>query len=306
MSVRIANDTDFYFVKNLWAKAFGDSPEFIDWNFTHNYNSQNTVISFDNGSPASAMQLMPYKASLFGQSIQCRYISGVSTDEAFKRRGNVRKLFEFALPHMYSENQRLSLLFPAVDGMYEKFGYQKVSERFEYKIKSPCISSAPISKLAEKLDSIYKANMAGKKFYIDRSPANFEHILTDLITLSGGGVCFTDSGYLLAFPKSDDGEFFTVAEACTPAPPQLPSNPTFPLMVRIVNLKEFLNICKDNISLSGTLTVKDEYIPQNNLTFSLEANEIVYNKDNGKIIGIDELCLEIFRQIDSISVNLMY
>lgn len=306
MSVRIAKDTDFDFVKNLWAEAFGDSSEFIEWNFKHNYKSQDTVIAFDNGAPASAMQLMPYKASLFGQSVCCRYISGVSTTEEFKHRGNVRKLFEFALPHMYSKNQCLSLLFPAVDGMYEKFGYQKVAERFEYKIKSPCISSAPISKLVEKLDSIYKANMAGKKFYIDRSPANFEHILTDLITLSGGGVCFTDDGYLLAFPKSDDGEFFTVAEACTPAPPQMPSNPTFPLMVRIVNLKEFLNICKGNISLSDTLTVKDEYIPQNNITFTIGTNEIIYDKGQGKIIGIDELCLEIFKQIDSISVNLMY
>lgn len=306
MSVRIANDTDFDFVKNLWTNAFDDSPEFIDWNFKHNYKSQNTIISFDNGTPASAMQLMPYKASLFGQSIQCRYISGVSTDEAFKRRGNVRKLFEFALPHMYSENQCLSILFPAVGGMYEKFGYQIVAERFEYKIKSPNLSYAPIPTLAEKLDTIYKTNMAGKEFYIDRSPADFKRILTDLITLSGGGVCFTDSGYLFAFPKSDSGEFFTVAEACTPAPPQLPSNTTFPLMVRIINLKDFLNICKGNISLSGTFTVKDEYISQNNLTFSLEANELVYNTDNGKIIGIDELCLEIFKQIDSISVNLMY
>ena len=233
--VRFANEADFDFVKGSWKRCFDDTEKFVDWNFAHNYSPGNTVIAECGGAPASVMQLMPYKLVLGGTELNARYISGVATLPEYRGRGLVRELFSFGLSTLKEMGCDIAILIPAVEGMYEKFGYAKVCPRTLRTAES--LGGGEIIKsldnnLIKVLDKIYKKNMRGCGAYIKRSKYDWERILTDLLEISGGCVVLGGDGYALAYPKENGFEidelFGGVLADCAPfsAPPTLYDPPS--------------------------------------------------------------------------------
>lgn len=234
---RLATEKDFDFVKHSWSVCFDDPPEFVDWNFEYNYSAENTVIAEYGGECASVLQLMPYSMTVGEAELSARYVSGVATLPEFRGKGLVRDLFGFAIPEMQRMGADVSLLIPAVEGMYEKFGYRKVYDRCfirtgELKDGIADRSAVPL----ERLNSIYLADVKNKGVYINRSRADWDRILTDLIGLSGGRVIMYDNGYALAYPK-DGG--FEVCEACGNVPINGERVEQMPIMARVINEASF-------------------------------------------------------------------
>lgn len=235
--VRLAKDSDFDFAKNSWTVCFDDTPEFVDWNFDFNYCPENTVIAEYNGVPASVLQLIPYKINIGGSILNTCYISGVATMPEYRGKGLVRELFDFAVPHMKSLGYDISILIPAVNGMYEKFGYRNACERVLYTANE--VDNFKTYTLADNqligfISTVYKKAMSEKSFYIERTQLNFRKILTDLLSLSKGKVLISDNGYAFAYPK---GEEYEIWEICgdikvTATPFAAP-----PVMARIINPK---------------------------------------------------------------------
>ena len=305
--VRIAKDTDLNFVKHLWSECFDDTAEFVDWNFSQNYTPQNTLIADFSGIPASALQLIPYDMKLFNSDISCRYVSGVSTLPNYRGKGLVRQLFDFALPYMYRLGCGISVLFPAVNGMYEKFGYRTVGERFEYTTSQLSSGITEISEeLFKKLNFIYTREMSDKSFYTNRNRFDWECILTDLIPLSNGRVVFTESGYQLAYPNSGNEHKYIIEEVCGCGRDFLDAKPTYPIMVRVINLHKFLRICAPYIPFNGVYTIKDEFIPQNNISLRLASSNVYPCDEPGTEVDIGELCSEIFKYVPRLYVNLLF
>ncbi len=267
--IRLANEKDFNFVKNSWTVCFDDTPEFVDWNFKHNYSEKNTLIAESNGASASVMQLMPYKLMIDNREASARYVSGVATLPEYRGKGLVRELFKAALPQMYNMEAVVSILFPAVGGMYEKFGYTKVYERTFYTTDSLCgheISSFEAVPF-ERLEKMYLSDMEQKSIYIKRSKSDWEKIITDLIKLSGGRVLLFENGYALAYPK--DG-LFEVCEICGNCEITGTPVPQFPVMARIINAKKMQPLLPELAHLG----VSDAFIPQNNLSPKNEAETL--------------------------------
>ncbi len=207
--VRYAEENDFDFVKTLWSTCFDDSAEFVDWNFENNYSPKDTIIAEYNGQRAATIQLRPYTLSVFGQEKECRYISGVATLPEYRGLGLVREMFDFALPRIKAEGCDIAILVPAVDGMYEKFGFRQIctrTSRITDNIpEKECVATLD-DLLIERLDGIYKRAMKDNDIYIIRTKQDWNKILTDLLTLSGGAVCLFDDGYDLICPKGDKYE----------------------------------------------------------------------------------------------------
>lgn len=207
--VRIAKDKDLEFVKTAWEVCFDDPVEFVEWNFDNNYSKDDTIIAEYNGTPAGAMQIRPYTVVLNNEELSCRYVSGVGVMPKYRGLGLVREMFDFAFPYMRELNCDISLLMPAVEGMYEKFGYEKICDR-----KTCIISDIPCGEkittqddsLISRLDNLYRENMKNRNMYILRSKTDWERILTDLLELSKGTVLFTEKGYALICPKEDKFE----------------------------------------------------------------------------------------------------
>lgn len=293
---RFAGLKDFDFVKNSWLVCFDDTQQFVDWNFEFNYSPQNTVIAETEGVCASVMQLMPYKLRIGDATLDARYVSGVATLPEYRGRGLVRDLFNFGLDAMYDMGAEVSILIPAVEGMYEKFGYRKISDRRFYTIdkKDGFKEIKNLSaELISQLDRIYKKEMKGKAAYIDRSYFDWERILTDLLKLSGGSVLSKEEngvmeGYALAYPK---GERLEVCERCGEIALDAQEFFVPPIMARIINAQSFLKKVITNMSFC----VKDNFIPRNNICVN----------GGGEEIDIGVLTEKIFNDLSDIYINLL-
>lgn len=265
--VRFAKKEDFDFVKKSWEVCFDDTPEFVEWNFDKNYSCENTVISESDSSSASVMQLMPYELNMGGFSLSARYVSGVATLPEFRGRGLVRNLFEFGLPSMYDMGCDISILIPAVSGMYEKFGYCKIQERTFYVTdklpKGRCITNYD-EKIIPVLDGIYRADVQKKSCFVSRCKWDWERILTDLLTLSRGAIVIAEengvsTGYVLAYPKGDG---FEIVEVCGKIGTEGEAKEQPPIMARIINVNK---IKTEFATTLGDVGIKDDYITQNNV-----------------------------------------
>lgn len=243
--VRFANDSDFNFVKRAWSVCFEDTERFVDWNFEFNYSPKNTVIAETDGVAAAMLQLIPYTMKLGGNELNARYVSGVATLPEYRGRGLVREMFDFSIPAMRDMGCDMSILIPAVEGMYEKFGYAKVCGRGLYAAEK--LGGEKLSRyddgLIERLDGIYTAAMSKRCAYISRTKQDWKRIFDDLLTASGGYIVLDDAdkptGYALAYFKDkgyEIGEVFgDIDISCTPvaAPP---------IMARIINAEKIMRL----------------------------------------------------------------
>ncbi len=287
--IRFATDNDFDFVKNSWQTCFEDPQEFVDWNFKSNYSPRNTVIAKTGDEPASAMQLMPYEMVLGGVAVPVRYVSGVATMPEYRGRGLVRGMFDFALPKMHSMGCFISILVPAVDGMYEKFGYRRICDRVSY-----FTEELPDTERIEEyspdiinlIDEIYRKEMEDKAVYINRGKNEWEKILTDLLSLSGGKVLLFERGYALAYPK-DNG--FQIAEICGEASLGCTQQSEPPVMAGITNLKGLTECFPSIFEGLGAVRIEDKIIAENNM-------EINFGKDN-KRLDIAEVTEYFFKTL---------
>ena len=134
----------------------------------------------------------------------------------------------------------ISILIPAVDGMYEKFGYRKICPRILYSVNTINGFKAYNTineKLLSTVQYLYQTEMTYKSVYIERNSDNLGKILTDLLCLSHGSVLINEKdgnpvGYAFAYPK--DG-IYEVCEICGDI--NLDKKPITvpPIMARIIN-----------------------------------------------------------------------
>lgn len=305
--IKIAQTDDLSFVKELWLKCFDDSKEYTDTHFAHNFKPKNTIIAVSGGTSAAAMQIIPYIASFLGESLPIRYVSGVSVAPEFRKKGLAREMFEFALPHMYSQNTILSVLYPAVNGMYEKFGYRSICNRYEYSVDANdfCISDLNRNIIADKINKIYKRETKDFSFYTLREQRDLDWLIKDFYELSGGGVIFDGLGYMFVYPNRQNPKKLVAAEVLGIDTNKFSASATYPLMVRIINLWDFLSVCGKLLPEDYAFSVSDDIISENNFSFYINGGKPI-KCENGKKTDIAQLCEHIFKKVGKIFVNLLY
>ena len=116
-------------VKSLWKKCFNDSDEFIDLYFRRRYYDDINMALFYDDKLISALQMIPYEMTFYGEKIRASYISGAATDPDYRNRGAMAQLLKDSHQRMYKKGVSLSFLIPAGDGLfdyYSKFGYETI------------------------------------------------------------------------------------------------------------------------------------------------------------------------------------
>lgn len=291
--VRPAESRDFGFAKHSWTVCFDDEPKFIDWNFKYNYTAADTLIAEADGSPASIMQCKPRKVCLNGKAAAAHYISGVATLPEFRRRGLVCKLFEYALPFMYKRGGCVSYLISAVGDMYKKFGYTTVGQRNVYKtdgVGAEIIRRGSVD--CSQLNDLYLKQAENCIMYELRDNRTWDKLLTELSDISGGCVLSSPSAYAMAYKNGGEYEVY---EQCGHMPIRLERLESAPIMARITNAEEFLNIFPKIFEADEVITVSDRLISENNGSFRLLGGRAVRCDDEGRKYDISELCARAFR-----------
>lgn len=113
-------------LKTLWKTCFGDSDEFVNLFFQKIYKPENCLYIAENGAIISAVYMLPYTMTWYGNVLPVGYIYAAATHPDYRNRGVMRKLLEQAFWKMKERGDFLTVLIPAepwLFGYYEKSGY---------------------------------------------------------------------------------------------------------------------------------------------------------------------------------------
>lgn len=293
--VRIAKKEDLSFLKHAWKVCFDDPQAFIDWNFTHNFSCDDTLIAECEGVSASNLQLMPHRISLREKSFAINYVSGVATLPEFRHRGLVRELFTFAFGEMKKRHQPISLLVPFDYGFYEKFGYKQCYEKIFRNIdilpEGEYITTIS-SGLIDSLDKIYCREMEVRTGFALRTKNDWQKILEDLLLISKGQIWLSKEGYALITPRNEGG--FEAHEVLGHCPFDF-SQETKPFaMARIVDAMQVLKTLAPGFLIPVRLRIRDAQIPENNLTVDIANGTVLPCEDFDTELDIKDLAAMLF------------
>ncbi|MCL2838975.1 MAG: GNAT family N-acetyltransferase [Oscillospiraceae bacterium] len=199
MSIRFATPADTEAVKDIWHKCFGDGDPFLSWNFSRNYNPDDTLVWVEKRKIVATLQMQSKNISLWGNAMPGNYIFGIATLPKYRGRGIAWALMIQAFRVAEERGQVVSLLIPFNYRFYEKFDYKMCYKLVKATIKreqsSPgddyghTIELREINdETIEILQNIYKKFCEPLNGWIMRSDREFRLILEDVLT-NGNGHC---------------------------------------------------------------------------------------------------------------------
>lgn len=205
-------------VMNLWRICFNDSEDFLRLYFERKYNDADTAVFRENGQIVSALQMLPYPMTWYGETVTTSYISGACTHPSFRSRGLMRKLLKEAFLTMKTRKNAFSILIPQEPRLYDYYGeagYAPVlaytPENYYLSVRSdnPAVSF-PERKdiLPEKLYPYFRKQMEKRKNCVQHTPEDFKTVLDDLYLSGGSLLLFKDAhgrtgGMAFALPCPD-------------------------------------------------------------------------------------------------------
>lgn len=281
---RKARDKDLSQIKSLWKEAFGDTESFIDWNFMHNYDRENTFLQEIDGEIASVVQIIPHTLVADKEKLSVAYIWGMLTNKKQRGKGFARKSFEYILPEMYDRGYDISILTAAVNGMYEKFGYTTVcnAETYEEPAEYDEIALDNKDAVINSLSERYNAFVSHKKIYMERTYEYWKRVMGDICVGSKGKIGLTDKGYSLLYP---DGDRFTSGELIETEGKRISS---MPVMIRVVNAEVFAKKLAKYLKEDMRISIQDNFIKENNINILFKNGVASVCEQKGVNMSINE------------------
>lgn len=213
MKIEFAKPTDCLEIEELWRTCFPqDGEEYRTFYFQNVFvPQQSLVLRTEDGKIASFLQMIPYRFSIQGSVLPACYLSGVSTLPSYRHQGYMIALVHQALQEMYRQNIALSMLIPAIPGLYDRFGYRYafgLSKTTVRKTGHPLAETLPPD--VQRFHEIYTRFFEHVP-HLQRSEQQWENILLEHQKCEGGGIYSLDSAY--AFVGVQQG-VSTVKEFC--------------------------------------------------------------------------------------------
>lgn len=132
MMIRLASCSDELDIRHVWKVCFNDTDEYIELFFGNKFEANNTLVCIVNDRLVAALQMISYRITCYGTTVEFYYLAGLSTLPQFRGQGYMGQLIQHAHKVMKERNIALSILVPAGDNLfdyYKKFGYEQISER---------------------------------------------------------------------------------------------------------------------------------------------------------------------------------
>ena len=126
MLIRECRSGDIGQCKKIWLDCFPEDTDFCGYYFDSVHSFGKALVCETENGIASYLNIIPFTADYFGSELKCSYIYGVSTDPKYRKKGYMRALINRT--HNICANDSFTFLVPSVSGIYEKFGYKKISE----------------------------------------------------------------------------------------------------------------------------------------------------------------------------------
>ena len=124
MRYRAIRESDLPSLAALWLRCFEEKEEAVKLFFERNLSNTHAYLAEDGGTAIAAVYLIG--CQLVGKS--AHYLCGAATDPAYRHRGVMTALIEFALRDAARRGDCYSALLPANDGLYRfyaRLGYKE-------------------------------------------------------------------------------------------------------------------------------------------------------------------------------------
>ena len=270
--------------RQLYEESFEDSKEFVDYYYAHmaKYNHILTLKVKD--EIAAMLHIVPKQ---FYHQKEADYYYAIATAEKHRKKGYMGRLLKKAMKFSYRNQKGLVYLVPAINGLYEKFGFASFGVRFsplticsqrnEYE---KTVYEEYSKELTNRLKTTFTDNIAPRfDDYIERDEKYYEVLLNGLFAeggkveiLSRDGV---DKGYIL---KSNAG----IWEAALPSLPEKNY-----ALARIVNVEK---VSFDETKLQeGYYQIEDKFLPENQGLFYFRKGKFISaTTENVMSLGLTE------------------
>ena len=194
MKVRYAKKFEKEIAIKFWKDSFKDSEEQIKFYFDNIYNEKNYLVLEDNSKIISSLHENDYIFNFNNESINSKYIVGVSSDITMRNKGYMSKLLISMLENSKKKSMPFVFLTPINPKIYRKFCFEyfsnieyynfSIEELADFKFpKDNClyieINEKNKNLYLDGLIKIYNFNMKDNFCYLERDNFYFNKILKE-------------------------------------------------------------------------------------------------------------------------------
>lgn len=273
----------------LYKSAFPeDSDETVNY-FFNNIFSPKYVKNIRIGDKlVSALHIVPKTLDYMGSIVKFPFIVGVATDKNHKNMGYASRLMQETLRCMKSQRVPFAMLYPAIKGFYEKFGFEKVF--CQSKLNNDLFGWQTVTEAAtkdiEKLKELYDNKTAPYQVKIVR---DLHQMGIKLGAEDGANLLYISDtlvGYELVTSKGE------AVETCLADAYEKTDEPRG--MARIINLESAFALLKLSAIYKFRLT--DCVFEENNDVYEAQGNTIKHGVGYDFTLSERELCALFFGQ----------
>lgn len=282
----------------LWRTCFpSDSPDFVSFYMNRVHKAENSlVLTGRDGEGKAYLDMIPYRLSIGGESVPVSYFSGVCTLPKYRGRGCMTAMIRRAFRVMYDRGTVFSVLIPAKQGLYEKFGFVDCFFLEEKSLPSGEGNGRKTDPDFElRMDTLYRRYCQEHYgSFLLRSEEQWKILLEEHVRFENGEVWKNQGAYALvsrrnekAVVKEAMGEADAVASLlrCVGEGVLLSPDASKPFgQARVLNVfkaMRFLPDCRFRIT--------DSWIPENNGVFEVCGGTVRKTEGNAEEIGIGKL-----------------
>ena len=194
MKFRYAKKNEKEIAIKFWKDSFKDSEEQIKFYFDNIYNEKNYLVLEDNSEIISSLHENDYIFNFNNESINSKYIVGVSSDITMRNKGYMSKLLISMLENSKKKSMPFVFLTPINPKIYRKFDFEyfsnieyynfSVEELADFKFPKDNYSYIEINEenknlCLDDLIKIYNFNMKNNFCYLERDGYYFNKILKE-------------------------------------------------------------------------------------------------------------------------------
>lgn len=300
----------------LWRECFGDTEAYTDFYFEWVVPYNRILTLYREGKLCSMLHLNPYTLGVAGKEVKSDYIVGVATKADERRKGYMGLLIDRAFELMYEEERPFTYLMPAAQAIYYPYDFRIVYTQEDWTLelrKAAADNTSGSSGLQllkldytdrrnRKLLTEFTSGILKREYdvYVLRSRKYYEKLLRSMESAGGGLALVLEQGKAVGYAAYMLEDGLSIAECiCEPRLkkrvlkrlyeeyfPALKEEKDFKpsIMMRIVNLRVFLEGLRGEEEISLVIEASDARIHENNGIYRL-----VCGREESRVTPTQEL-----------------
>ncbi len=306
--------------KNLWQKIFQDNAWFVDNYFALFFNEQSFKYLATTFPPIELQACLlncGYDFLWQNQTLKLAYLSGILTNEKFRKQGLANKLITQTLRDDFKDNYSLGALITFDENLvkyYQKFGFVSVGDRKEAifnrrEVDKNCFDRYIFVKDADITDIRYRRFFAcrdnatvhnEKTLKLYNGKDYYRYVLLYQGTVRAIAIAAKEKYFMnfLDFVYCDaDSKKAMLSFVAKQTRRDIRLNYGRYDMIRVVNARKILEVyAANNYDAKFSLHINDPLIEENNITVQISNGKVTDIEDSYKVrrMDIEEMTMYFF------------